>query len=235
MKKSIIAVALAVVSTAASAEITANLTATSDYRFRGISQTKLKPTLQGGVDYSHASGFYAGNWNSGVSDEFYLSGRGIESDIYAGVKKEFAGTAFDFGAIRYMYPGANTGASPDKYTTDEVYVGASRGILSGKVSYSLSDYFGTADSKGTKYYDVTATVPLGKVSLVAHAGYTDVANQSTNDYADYNIGVTADVAGMTLAAKYYTNNLREAYKPANTLDGKKLYKDAVVVSVTKAF
>jgi uncharacterized protein (TIGR02001 family) len=235
MKKSIIAAALAVVCTSASAEITANLTAVSDYRFRGISQTELKPTLQGGVDYSHASGFYLGNWNSGVSSDFYLGGKGIESDVYLGVKKEISGVAVDFGAIRYMYPGSKTGSNPSKYTTDELYVGAARGPVSAKVSYSVSDYFGIADSRGTWYYDLSLAVPVGSMTLVAHAGHTDVANQSTADYQDYKVGATTEVAGFTVGAFYHTNNLTSLFESANTLNGKKLYKDAVVVSITKTF
>jgi len=235
MKKTIIAAALAVISTTASAGITANVSAVSDYRFRGISQTELKPTLQGGVDYSHASGFYLGNWNSGVSTDFYLSGKGIESDIYLGVKKDIAGVSFDLGAIRYMYPGSSTGSSPSKYTTDEIYLGAARGPVSAKVSYSVSDYFGIADSKGTWYYDLSVTVPAGPVTVVAHAGHTDVANQSSADYQDYKLGVTKEVAGLTLGAFYHTNNLTSSFESANTLNGKKLYKDAVVISITKTF
>jgi hypothetical protein len=49
------------------------------------------------------------------------------------------------------------------------------------------------------------------------------------------VGITGDVAGVTLAAKYYTNNLTEDYKTTNTVEGKRLYKDAVVFSVTKTF
>jgi hypothetical protein len=71
--------------------------------------------------------------------------------------------------------------------------------------------------------------------VVAHAGHTDVANQSTADYQDYKLGVTKEVAGLTLGAFYHTNNLTSSFESANTLNGKKLYKDAVVISITKTF
>ena len=40
--------------------LTGNLGFFSDYRFRGISQTAKNPAIQGGFDYAHSSGFYAG-------------------------------------------------------------------------------------------------------------------------------------------------------------------------------
>lgn len=46
--------------------LTGNLGFVTDYRFRGISQTFEQPAIQGGIDYSHASGFYAGTWASNV-------------------------------------------------------------------------------------------------------------------------------------------------------------------------
>ena len=39
---------------------TGNVTLASDYVFRGISQSQRQPAIQGGFDYSHASGLYAG-------------------------------------------------------------------------------------------------------------------------------------------------------------------------------
>lgn len=235
MKKILTAVILATMAAAAQAQVTGNLSVAGDYRFRGISQTKLGPAFQGGLDYNHKSGFYVGNWNSNVSAQQYPSGSGIESDVYAGVKKNFGKVVVDVGVLHYMYPNARTGSSPTKFDTTEVYAGAAAGPLSLKVSQSTTDYFGTANSKGTRYYDLNASVPVGKINLVAHAGLTDVANQSTNDYKDYAVGVTTNVAGLTVGAKYHTNDLKSAFETANVVDGKKMYKDAFVVSVSKSF
>src|SRR5690349_13178809 len=67
-------------------KFTGNLTVATDYRFRGISQTFRRPTLQGGFDYSHSSSFYAGNWNYNVSGVQYNNGAALEMDFYAGYK-----------------------------------------------------------------------------------------------------------------------------------------------------
>src|SRR5690349_14450604 len=47
--------------------LTANVGLFSEYIFRGISQTGGKPAVQGGFDYAHSSGFYAGTWASNIS------------------------------------------------------------------------------------------------------------------------------------------------------------------------
>ena len=49
------------------AETSGTLTLTSDYLFRGITQTNEKPALQGGIEWAHDSGFYAGAWGSSIS------------------------------------------------------------------------------------------------------------------------------------------------------------------------
>ena len=69
------ALAVAVLATLplmASAQLTANVSLTSNYKFRGqdqdvigkngtVKDKAVKPALQGGFDYAHESGFYIGN------------------------------------------------------------------------------------------------------------------------------------------------------------------------------
>jgi len=73
MKKSLLILAL-LSAGLVQAQVTTNLGATSDYRFRGISQTQNAPAIQGGIDYAHKSGVYIGNWNSSVSSQLYTNG-----------------------------------------------------------------------------------------------------------------------------------------------------------------
>ena len=235
MKKSLLILAL-LSAGLVQAQVTTNLGATSDYRFRGISQTQNAPALQGGIDYADKSGVYIGNWNSSVSSQLYTNGSGLESDLYAGYKKEVAGVTLDVGSYNYFYPRASVGST--NYNTKEVYVGAAKGPVSVKVSQSLGDYFATSNSKGTRYYqaDVTYQIAGTKVSVLAHAGKTDIANNTTLDYTDYNFGVGYNIAGFDVTAKYYTNsNKTTTFETANTLNGQKLYKNAAVLSVSKTF
>ncbi|WP_295542098.1 TorF family putative porin, partial [uncultured Pseudacidovorax sp.] len=103
--------------------ITANISLTSNYKFRGQDQDALgnngfyktnaaKPAIQGGFDYAHESGFYVGNWNSSVN---WLAGNSIESDIYGGYKFKAGVFDLDFGVLTYIYPGNRTGNTTELY------------------------------------------------------------------------------------------------------------------------
>ena len=86
----------------ASAQLTGNVSLTTNYKFRGQDQdaTKakaVKPALQGGFDYAFGeSGWYVGNWNSSVD---WLTNNSLESDLYGGYKFKAAGADFDAGAL----------------------------------------------------------------------------------------------------------------------------------------
>jgi len=228
--------ALLIVAGVAQAEDTTNLGATIDYRYRGISQTQNAPAIQGGIDYTNKNGFYAGNWNSSVSSLVYTNGAGIETDLSAGYKKEIKGITLDVGSYNYFYPRASVNKT--NYDTREVYVGAAKGPVSIKVSQSLGDYFAASNSRGSRYYQADVAYPIAgtKASILAHAGRTDVANQTVLDSNDYNAGVGYNLAGFDLAARYYTNsNKTAAFQTANTVGNQKLYRNALVLSVSKTF
>lgn len=132
---------------------TANVTLASEYIYRGIGQTNRKPALQGGFDYSHASGLYAGVWGSNVS--WLSDGRSdvsssLEVDLYGGYKNTFAGGDwnYDVGVLRYNYPGTY----PDGYTkadTTELYGAIGWKWLTLKYSHVVSSHiFGFTSSNG---------------------------------------------------------------------------------------
>ena len=236
MKKLLLALMMAAGISVAQAQVTGNLGLTSDYRFRGVSQTQNAPAVQGGIDYNHVSGLYIGNWNSSVSSQLYTNGAGVESDVYAGFKKQvFGNFTLDVGSMNYFYPRAGTNGSFD---TNEVYAGIGyKELVTVKYSHAISDYFGTANSKNSFYVQADAAIPVvGKLVAVAHVGRTDVNNNSNLNYTDYNFGVAYDLQGWNLAAKYYMNdNKTSTFMTANTVNGQKLYKDALVFSVAKSF
>ena len=244
MKKVLLALFAFVGFTSAHAQLTGNLGLTSDYRFRGISQTQNGPAIQGGVDYAHESGLYIGNWNSSVSSQQYTNGSGVESDIYGGWKKDvYKGLTVDVGSYNYFYPSAATGTNTN-YNTQELYLGLGYGPVSAKYSQSLGNYFGMYNTVGTKYSQVDLAQPLDiltdelkDLSFVAHYGHTAVANNSAYSYNDINIGAAyALPKDYTFAVKWYTNTATSSpFQAANTSNGRTLYKDAWVASITKTF
>jgi len=181
-----------------------NLTIGSDYRFRGFSQTDYQPTIQGGVDFAHKSGFYLGNWNSNVSSSLY-NGAPIEMDFYGGWKTSFEGFGLDVGVIYYYYPGTGEYNPDFKAKNFEAYIGGSYGPVSLKYFYSFTDFFGLkgpgVDTKGSQYLDLTGTFDVGGgFGIVAHAGYQKVKNYKQlggidDAVWDYKLGGTYDIAG----------------------------------------
>ena len=84
------------------AEFSANVGLSSNYVWRGVSQTADEIAVSGGFDYNAESGFYAGVWGSNVSFNGE-DGGGNEFDIYGG----WANDMFDIGVLNYRYPGGN--------------------------------------------------------------------------------------------------------------------------------
>ena len=232
-----------------------NLGLVSDYRFRGISQTFKQPAIQGGVDYSHESGFYAGNWNSNVNSGAGFPGGSIEMDFYGGWKKTWGDWGLDLGAIYYYYPGtdataANFPANPinakthtGKVHNTEVYVGGSWKWLSLKYYHGISDYFSLPDTKKSHYIDLSGTYDLGDGwGIVGHVGSFKLKNWDTGarntkaNYTDYKIGVTKDISGWVLGAAYIDTSgkgscnvvggLTEFYCFGNSAAGATKFKDA---------
>lgn len=206
--------------------ITGNLTLASSYRFRGIDQTFGQPAIQGGIDYSHESGFYLGNWNSNVSSGAGYAEGNIEMDFYGGWKGSFGDFGIDVGVLEYYYPGST--AKPLRFTNakhpnssasgtvnnTEVYVGASWKFLSLKYSYALSDYFDLPHSDGSSYLDLSANYDLGDGwGINGHIGhfyasdYKYATGGSRNiDYTDWKIGVTKDISGWVFGLAYVGTN-----------------------------
>ena len=255
MRKFVVPIALATAATAsvnaqaqqaapAPSPLTGNITLASEYRFRGIDQTFGKPAIQGGFDYSHASGIYLGNWNSNVSQGAGYPGGNVEMDFYGGWKKAFGDFGLDVGAIYYYYPGTEP-----KIDNKEVYVGGSWKFLSAKWFYSFDDYFSAKgtngqDTKGTNYLDLSLNYDLGRGwGVVGHYGHLEFKNVTNGNYNDWKLGVTKDVGGWVFGAAYIGTDAkgdcgtREIYCFTDT-SGTRVRdagRDTIVLSVGKTF
>ncbi|GMV54827.1 MAG: hypothetical protein AMXMBFR6_06320 [Betaproteobacteria bacterium] len=172
--------------------LTGNLGFVTDYRFRGISQTFEQPAIQGGVDYSHASGFYVGTWASNVYGGASAQPLGVayfngsmEWDFYGGFKFEVAkDLMLDVGLLYYWYPGAKW-ANPgkDKYDNTELYIGASYKWLSAKYSHALSDYFGIkSNTVGFGAFPGTGGCGVGSDGLTPTSNCANSNDGSKNSY-----------------------------------------------------
>lgn len=260
MRKTLIATALLSVLGASSAAFAAdapasphtvsgNMTFASEYIYRGIAQTDGAPALQGGFDYSHASGLYAGIWGSNISwlndNVSGTAGPSLEVDVYAGYKVAAGPVALDFGVLTYNYPGTGRADGAGNPDTEEVYVAATVSYFTLKYSHTLGSLFGwtktadaTAKTKGSGYLELNAAFDLGNgFGLSAHVGDQSVKGRDTAEYTDYNIALTKDI-GYGVAKLLYSDTdakgdcgLGEDY----CLNGRNNGQDTIVASFTKAF
>ena len=195
----------------------------SSYRFRGIDQTFGKPALQGGIGYSHESGFYAGNWNSNVNQGAGYPGGNLEMDFYGGWKKIWGDWGLDLGGIYYYYPGTNalrTGPilirnnrtlniHTGSVHNSELYIAGSWKFISLKYFDAVSDYFSTPNTKNSGYLDLSANYALGDGwGVNGHLGHLDFKNMSNGNYTDWKIGVTKDLSGWVVGLSYIDTNAK---------------------------
>lgn len=173
-----------------------NIGAVSDYAFRGVSQTNEGPALQGGIDYSHDSGFHAGAWASGV-DFVDNDGANIELDVYAGWGTDINDVlSFDASLIHYFYIDQNA------YEYNELLL--KMGVtdyVSFLLGYS-NDVFGS-DETGI-YYQVAGTYPLpwGELNVNGSLAHYDLDDALGDSYQDVSFGLSKAFGPMNVAVTY---------------------------------
>lgn len=213
-------------------EISFNVAVTSDYRYRGISQTRLKPAVQGGADYvNNPTGLYVGTWLSTIK---WIEDAGgdnkFEWDVYFGKRGELpGGFTYDVGFLAYLYPDHSLPVSP---TTKEIYVQGGYGPVTLKYSHAISNLFGFADTKNSTYVDGQFNYEITDGYIFnAHVGHQKVKNLSSASYTDWKLGVTKDFGFVTVSLAYVDTNAEGYVSPF----GKDLGKKAGVLLISKTF
>lgn len=211
-----------------------NASIVSDYRYRGISQTRLKPAVQGGIDYAAPGGFYIGTWASTIKWIKDFGGDAkAEVDVYGGWKGEVAsGLTLDVGLLQYYYPSNKLNPSAN---TLEIYGALSFGPVTAKYSHSTTNLFGVADSKGSGYFDVTANFDLGDgLTLTPHVGHQTVKHSAVASYTDFSLTLAKDFSGVVLSGAIVGTDADKSFyaSPAN---GKFLGKTSFVIGLKKTF
>ncbi|MGZ8251278.1 MAG: TorF family putative porin [Methylophilaceae bacterium] len=236
--------------------LTYNIGLFSSYQFRGLTQTAGRPALQGGVDWTHSSGFYLGAWGSNISwlaDAGAYKHTGLEIDVYGGYKNTIGSTGigYDVGLLQYYYPG-------------DVQPGfATANTLEGKAALTYSwfnttawyiftkDGLGVEDARGSYYLEANANIPIMDTGITAilHVGRQEFdgtgdfaagsADCRGNDndclsYTDYKIGASKAWDNGVTFGGYYTDTTS---KRALYTDSSHEYlgKDKVTFFVQKTF
>ena len=222
------AVAVPSITLAADSSVAFNAGVVTDYRYRGISQSRLQPALQGGVDFT-AGAFYLGAWGSTIKWIKDANGdANAEFDIYGGYKGEITkGVGYDIGLLTYQYP--SNGLTPSANTL-EVYGAITTGPVTAKYSRSTTNLFGTANSKGSGYLDISATFDVGGFAVTPHIGRQTVKNNSASSYTDYSLAISKEVSGITWSATLVDTNISVIGGA-----GKDMGKSGIVLGAKMAF
>ena len=214
-------------------EISANVTLTSDYRFRGISQSDESVAIQGGFDAEFGAGFYVGTWGSTV--DFDTNGEGydgsLELDYYAGWASDLgdSGLGIDVGFLYYDYPGDDD----EEGDYWEVYGSMSWNDLAVGVHYS-DDYYAETGEFWYVYADYGFTL-FADIGLGLHVGYNmlDEApgflSSNEDTYFDYSVSLSKEWAGVEWALAWVGTDLDD-----DDVFGTDWADDTVVFSISKS-
>ncbi|KAF0180271.1 MAG: hypothetical protein IV086_07430 [Hyphomonadaceae bacterium] len=202
--------------------ITGNVALTSDYAFRGISQTDGDPALQGGFDYTNETSgipIYAGVWGSSI--DFAAQSAELELDVYAGLKPRLNDqVGFDLGVIGYLYPSASDDGAELDYIEAYAKVGidVTPQFAVGGAIYLSPEFTGETGnglyaeaSAGYKFNDAFAASGAFGMQQADDADF-DVGAGIDDNYNTWNAGVTwspqGDVlAGFSFDARYMSTDI----------------------------
>lgn len=211
---------------------TGNIAVTSDYVFRGLTQTWQGIAVQGGGELALRDGFAFGFWGSSISDKTY-PGAALELDLYASYGAAINDNwSWRAGLYSYWYPQGNlhdVGLASRSFNTLEANGALTWKWLTLKYSHALTDYFGIdteqgyrSDSKGTGYLQLDAAIPLNPLwSLALHAAHTDVSTELAVPFA--NGAKTPDYFDFGATVKYQFATHWSASLGATYADDKAFY------------
>ena len=193
------------------AEVSGNIALTTDYKFRGISQSDSAPSVQGGVDIAFDNGAYVGTWGAAVDFDCAIDtcgglNGGIELDYYAGFASDISDSvSFDIGYIYYDYP-QDEGLLGDY---GEIYGSLSFGDFGIGMNYS-DEYCGETGKFTYTYatYSMALSESVALDLLVGsgdydEAGYMDGATEHMN----WSVALSTSAGGLDFAITYEDTDL----------------------------
>lgn len=202
-------------------EVSASLTGTSDYVFRGISQNLEDPAVQGALDMSYGI-FYAGIWGSNI-DFGPGSDANVELNLYSGIKPMWGPVTFDLGVIYYAYPSANDAGAELDYV--ELKAGYSmespwiKGLTSGTTVFWSPDYTGETGDVFTLESAASYALPQVGIFSPSISGvwgtvYGDrndgfiVGSNADDKYQYWSAGLELAVENIAFDFRYWDTDIR---------------------------
>jgi uncharacterized protein (TIGR02001 family) len=171
----------------AQGSLTGNIGVTSNYIWRGVTQTDDQAAVQGGIDYVHDDNLYAGVWTSN-----YGNGNGYELDLYGGYRGTLGDIPFDAGIIMYQYPVADTGAD-----ATEIYGKFDFDLFSAMAAFTLDKDGTTQDSD--LYLSIGSDVELrNDLYMTLLFGMYEFDDPAAEDYKHFHVALKKDEFSFAL-------------------------------------
>jgi uncharacterized protein (TIGR02001 family) len=241
--------------------VSGSVALTSDYRFRGVSQSDEAIAIQGGITITHESGFYVAAWGSNLAGWGTFGGAGIELDLVGGYKHTFGDATVDVGVTYYNYP---SGADETDFFEGYAKLSGTAGpaTLTATVAYApnqgaLGNFSNTPFSRGQSWDnlylagDIAAALPSTPFTLKGHIGYSDgnpglgpngTSVAPTGTYWDWSLAADWAITGpLVLTVAYVDTDISRAESAyllpnfSNTRTGGSIADGTVVATLSAAF
>lgn len=190
---------------AANAEVSASVTFTTDYVFRGISQTDGGAAIQGSLDWTQDM-FYAGIWGSNVNFGAvnYTELASMELDAYVGITPTTGPVSWDLGVVGYFYPNADDSIAGGELDYYEGIVQASMDLTDqfsvGATFAYTPEYFG--ESGDGTYWEVNGGFNIDDAtSITAAFGVQDI-DFASDSYSTWNVAFNHTMHGFNVGLMY---------------------------------
>lgn len=182
--------------------LSGTVAATTDYLFRGVSQTRNDPAVQAGLTWTHASGVFVSAWGSNV--DFNDGKSNLETDLTVGWSGSQDKISYGASLIYYAYPGV-PGRLDYNYWEAQANAAIDLGVVKPSVAVFYSpDFFGTEDK--ALYITGGLSVPLtDSLKLYANIGYQDYSSRTKN-VTDWNGGIVWTLSGFDIDLRYSDTN-----------------------------
>lgn len=241
--------------------VSGSVALTSDYRFRGVSQSDEAIAVQGGITITHESGLYVGAWASNLAGWGQFGGSNLELDLIAGYKHTFGDATVDVGVTYYNYPsGSDTTDFFEGYAKLSGTAGPA--TLTATVAYApnqqaLGNFSNTPFSRGQSWDnlylagDAAIGIPETPFTLKGHIGYSDgnpglgpngTSVAPTGTYWDWAVAADWAITGpLVLTVAYVGTDISRAESAyllpnlSNTRTGGSIVDGQFVATLSAAF
>ncbi len=178
--------------------LSANVGATSNYLWRGVSQTDDAAAISGGIDYDSGVGFYAGSWASNID---FGDDASYELDLYLGFAGDMGDFSYDVGYLYYAYPDSAEFDGDNEYDFGEVYGSLGYGAFSVTANYGVNSDDGADITEEALYLSGDAAFEVSEgLELAFHVGsYMYDDKYDDDDYVDYSVSLSKSGFTFTLS------------------------------------